>query len=214
MSPTPSLRLARTGRSLVSGLPVLLLAGLGMGCDAPGSGEVRGDQLTLEDCSEFEEGAPFEMPLTFLGVVRGGDLAIARASAASRLASDDDQIVLIVRDVPALEAALKVGGAADPGATLDVAAEEVAVGLSLHARCPTATTPLMASEGTVSFSRFGTEPGARVAATMSFELADARTLEEAAPTILGEGFSGTLDFEVRVGTPYQNFNDPIGQGGH
>ncbi|MGM0577502.1 MAG: hypothetical protein ACQEXJ_17390 [Myxococcota bacterium] len=189
------------------------LALLAAGCAEQGSGVVTGERLSLSSCEHLEEPRvfePFELPLTFMGLVRERDRVQIRMAPAERLAADDDQVVIFVPDLSAARDAIAADGQAvlplGPGTEAD---DSVArVGLSLHDSCPEAVQPLVSASGELVFTRLGVKKGQQVVGTMTFELEDKRT-----GALVGVGFQGVFDFQVEVGTPYQLFSDPRGQQG-
>ena len=168
------------------------------GCDQ-GSGFVHGDRLDVEDCGQQPEfWEPFDMSLSFLGVVRATDVVMLRASATSQWAEFADSLLIHVASYDQVQADLAVGSTS----SLDVAAGEVAIGLSLQGLCKGSTVPLEAATGTVTFSRLGTISGDHVTADLSFDIVDKRTGE-----LVGTGFEAAIDFQVEAGTPFELFSD-------
>jgi len=186
--------------SFVAGL---LALGVVAGCDQ-GGGFVHGEHLALDDCGDRQSWDPFDMPLTFLGVIRAEEVVMLRASTTSQWADNTDSLLIHIASHAQVQARLAEGGSA----TLDVAAGDVSVGLSLMGQCPQSRTPLVAQGGTVTLSSFGTVVGDQITADLVFDLLDQRTGE-----VVGQGFEGSLDFEVSAGTPFELFSDVSRQHG-
>lgn len=181
-------------RSLVPALLTLPFL-LGSACDQ-GGGHLHGDWLEVIDCKALGETRryePFEMGLEFISVTEEHGRALIRMAPSAVGVEKDDQLVITLEQAPE-------GGNAPAGYPL-TGAERGAndLTLALLGRCRYATQPLTAV-GSITFDRYGWREGDRVRGEMAFDLVDRRSGE-----IVGEGFVGDFDFEVKTGTPYTAF---------
>lgn len=200
---------ARRGRRVASAAHALLLLGpvaLTGGCDQ-GGGFVRGERLELSSCSRLDEPEvfePFERELDFMGVVRERSRAWVRASPEAGTASVHDQLVLSIPRADRLEEAVAEAEAqGELPLERPLGPEGRRVGLTLLGTCSESVDPLVTDEGVLRVEAFGTGKGDRVALEMAFTLMNQRTGER-----VGHGFEAEVDFDVRLGAPYQPFNDP------
>ena len=191
---------------MVRALALAALLGLvpTVGC-VQGSGFIHGERLDVEDCGQVHEfWEPFDMSLTFLGVVRATDVVMLRASATSQWAEFADSLLIHVASYEQVRSDLDLYGTS----TLQVDEGEVAIGLSLQGLCRGSTVPLEAATGAVTFSRLGTVSGDQVTADLVFDVVDKRSGEQ-----VGTGFEAAIDFEVEAGTPFELFSDVGRQNG-
>jgi hypothetical protein len=173
-------------------------------CLEQGSGHVWGERLEVADCGDVGVWEPFTMELTYLSALRAGDVVLLRVSDSSQLIEVTDSLTIYVPSYDDVQARIQADGVA----TFPIGSEGVSASLVLLNTCPSSTTPLLASTGTITFYQLGTVTGEVIKAEMSFELTDARSAE-----LIGLSFQASIDFEVRAGTPYESFSDPRRQRG-
>lgn len=193
-------------------LPVLLALLLGAGATGCGDdhGFVVAEHLVVEDCGEdggAREFAPFRLDLTTFGVDPGkGPLFIRAQREGEPLTGGDGFLVSLddgdafrewLRDHP--NTPLSFGADAPPGSG---APTVVRGSLLLAQTCPDSYQPIEVAGGTIVFEELGTENGDRVA--LRFDGTSLRDLRTGA--VVGTGFSGEMDFEVRTSRPYRWHN--------
>ena len=189
-----------TSGSWGAALAALALAGVVSAC-GDDRGVIEGQWLSIEGCGD-DGGArvfePFRLRMDIFGLERGfGPMYVRGQDGAPATAADS--FVVVVDD----ESALRAWRIDHPGAALPFGGEGAAVrgALTLADSCPDSYLPLEAHGGTIIFDSLGHDTGDRVELRMfDFSIRDGRTGE-----IVGTGFSGEMDFEVRGGRPYQAF---------
>ncbi len=191
-------------------LALVASAALASGCDQ-GGGQVHGELLEVSSCRAHDERrifAPFDLELDFLGTELDVETLTLRFAPRLRLTPPTDTLVVIVENLRDVRRVIRDEGLV----TLPIRASvvhdptEVRVGLALLETCPASRESLAGTNGTATFRSIGADKGDLVDGELTFEVVDMRT-----NTIVGQGFHATFDFEVGLGTPYQQFNDPQSQ---
>ena len=185
---------------------VLLTAGCG-----DDHGWIEGATLRVAGCGPdggARDFAPFRMEFNTFGVDPGDGPIYIRAQKEGEPLVGEDGFVIVIQDGAALRewrranpgAALAFGGPDDPAGTVAGDGPPRARGSLLLARtCPDSYPALVAEGGTLTIESLGTEDGDRVQVQLAgFSIRDMRTDE-----VVGTGFDGELDFEVRAGKPYR-----------
>lgn len=200
----------RTAAALLSALLALASAAAPCGC-GDDHGYVEGDRLVVAACGEDggeRTFAPFRLEFTTFGIDPGeGPLYIRAQREGEPLTGGDGLLVTLEdgetvrawrRDNP--DAALSFGLPPDaPPGEPSLAARGA---LLLAETCPDSYQPLVLEGGQLFVEELGTEFRDRV--RVRFEGASVRDMR--ADTVVGTGFAGELDFEVRTGKPYRWHN--------
>lgn len=176
------------------------------GCDQ-GSGFVRGEELVVQDCRAARTSrtfAPFELELTFMAADRKDDVMLMVFAPEVRAAPPTDRLAVTVSDLAGLRQDIKMQGFAERVLGSDDSV--VRVELGLYDQCPQALYGVIASSGLARFDALSPHGGEPVRAHFDFELANQRTGEP-----IGYGFVAEVDFDVELGSPYQEYIDPVSQ---
>ncbi len=192
---------------IVVGLLALVLLSASCGEDR---GFIEGTRLTLDDCGEdgprvFE---PFRMTMNVFGFESGGGTLHITGHRTGAVPTEDDIFTLLVEDEDALRdwldendgTALPFGGEgqAYPEGSLFVRAVLVPSKL-----CPANSQPLEVRGGSIRFLKLGRDRGDDVHIVMNdFSIVDTRQ-----DLVVGEGFSGEMDFVIRGDLPHQPFDN-------
>jgi hypothetical protein len=181
-----------------------LLLALAPACGPQGAGIVEGGPLVVADCTRrgalarFE---PFELDLGFMALERDADVVVMRFQRDAELVPLTDTFTLTIDDYSVVKAEI-----ATAGSTSRSIAQGLHVGMTLTERCPAATAAMLAHFAHATFERLSVDGGQRVTFTAVFDLFDERSGEQ-----IGWNLSAAADFEVLLGTPYQQFSDPSSQ---
>lgn len=175
-------------------LAVVLLT---YGCGREDEGELIGDLLLVRECEGDVDAIfqPYEMKPTFFAVQQLGEVAFVRMQPGGTPLHRTDAFVIQLNDVDFIRERL--------GRELPIDSPKVRATLHVLGSCPDTTQAMTAHSGHVKFDEFGSERGERIVGSFVFQLFDDRTQE-----VVGLGFRGSFDFEVKVGQPYQPFSQP------
>ena len=185
-------------RSLAAIALTLALGSTTAGCDQ-GDGVITGDTLAVANCHGIhrdETWAPFRMDLVFMGIEAHKDAVLVRLATSDDRVDTTDSFGFLVPSAREVEDAIAASGEA----TLAFDPVHVRGSLTLLSRCDVTTPALVATNGHVTLTRFGTRKGDRLAGTLAFDVVDERTGE-----VVGTGFAGEFDFDVLHGLPYSPF---------
>ncbi len=179
----------------------LLVAVVSMGCSEPDKGILTGDLLVVRDCDGVDvifKDPPYRMVAEFFALEQLGEISFIRMQPGGKPLHRTDALVMEVTDPDFIKNRLpRENKAAIP---IPIDSPKVRVTLHVLGSCPTTSQAMTGHEGQITFTKFGTEKGDKVAATFEFELFDDRTGE-----VVGLGFKGSFSFTVKVGQPYQPF---------
>lgn len=183
---------------------VLLVFALGSGACSQGSGSIDGGSLLVRDCERrdaLRRFDPFQMSLGFMALERDDDVVVMRFHEEETWMPLNDSLTMTVDDFSTIRAEI-----ATAGSTVRTQDNGVRVGLIMLGTCPASTAAMEARTVDVTFDALAVDGGDRVTFSMTFDLFDARTGEQ-----VGFDLSAQGDFEVVLGTPYQQFSDPNSQ---
>jgi hypothetical protein len=170
-------------------------------CADQGSGVVFGPRLELASCEELDDRRvfePFRLELDFLGTERDYDVVVLELAPRGQLWPSPDTLAITVEDVDQVQAEI-----AELGQATRFLGDGVRVGLALMRTCPRSTDALVGTGGSATFFALGYHRGDRVKADLAFDLLEVRST-----AVVGSGFQATIDFEVDLGSPQQQFIDP------
>lgn len=199
-----------TADALLGALLVMASAAALSGC-GDDHGFVEGDRLVVAACGDDgaeRTFAPFRLEFTTFGIDPGEGPVYIRAQREGEPLTGGDGFVIVLEDGEAIrswrrtnpDAALPFGAPAD--APPDDPALAARGALVLAETCPDSFQPLVAEGGQLFIESLGTENGDHV--HVRFEGFDVR--DTRAGAVVGTGFAGELDFEVRTGKPYRWYN--------
>lgn len=177
-------------------LLMLALATLHVGCAETDTGRLEGDLLVVRACDGNTDAIfdPYLMHGDFFALEQLGDVAFIRMQNGGKPLHRTDAFVIEVVGEDFVQQQVE----GERKIFLDN--PNVRATLSVLGSCPGTTQSMTAHEGFIKFRSFGSESGDRVEAEFEFQLFDDRTGE-----VVGLGFSGRLQFQVKVGQPYQPF---------
>jgi hypothetical protein len=171
-------------------------------------GYVEGDRLVVSRCAAdggAREFAPFRIEFSTFGVDPGRGPVYVRAQRHGEPLTGGDGLVIVLEDGDAVQAwhAAQPQGSLPFGRDPALPPGEPALGarasLLLAATCPDSYQALVLDGGALFVDALGTGFGDHV--HIRFQGADVRDLRTG--EVVGSGFAGALDFEVRSRKPYR-----------
>ncbi|MFT7623852.1 MAG: hypothetical protein ACI9WU_003037 [Myxococcota bacterium] len=188
MSRQALVKLLSMGLALAAALPMA-------GCIDDDVGRLSGALLVVRGCEAGQDVIfePYDMFGNFFALEQLGDVAFIRMQNGGKPLHRSDAFVVEVAGTEFIRNRL--------GIAIPIDNPKIRASLSVLGSCPGTSQAMTAHEGSITFHEFGASSGERVRAEFAFQLLDDRTGE-----VVGLGFSGEMDFEVKVGKPYQPFS--------
>jgi hypothetical protein len=177
---------------------VLIIAVLmNFACEPDDKGKIEGQVLSVDPCTDNKEKKfePFILSGEFFTILPDDDSAMIVMQDSYQVQTKSNGFYIQVLDIEEIKN--------KTGSFIEFDEKTIRANLVPLRDCPDFQIPLMAS-GKAKITDFGIKKGDHVRMDFEFDIVDGRSTDQE-KKILGQGFTGYVDFKVKDYHPYQTF---------